>query len=62
MLNLNSYTKKIKNGMLSRDIDIVNKEDDDKGYEPVSCGEPQKSYKYEKYITNKELELVFRFF
>ena len=40
------------------DNDIVNEEDDEKGYESENCGEPWKYYKDEKYITNKELELV----
>ena len=38
--------------------DAVNKEDDNKGYESENCGEPWKNYEDEKYITNKELELV----
>ena len=44
----------------TNDDDTVNKEDDDIGNESENCGESQKNYKDEKYITNKELELVLQ--
>ena len=31
-------------------------------YESENCGEPWKNYEDEKFIKNKELELVLRFF
>ena len=35
-------------------------EEDDSGYEAENWGEPSKYHKDEKYITNKELEIVLR--
>ena len=49
-------------GCLPNNDDTVNEEDDDKGYESENCGESWKNYKDEKYITNKELEVVLRNF
>ena len=37
-------------------------EEDDSGYESENWGEPWKNYKDEKYITNKELEIVLQNF
>ena len=35
-------------------------EEDDSGYESENIGEPWTNYKDEKYITDKELEIVFQ--
>ena len=42
------------------DDEIVNKDNDDKGHESEDCGELWKNYKDEKYIINKQLELVWQ--
>ena len=41
------------------DDDTVNKEDES-GYESENWGEPWKNYEDEKYITDKELEIVLQ--
>ena len=45
---------------LPNDDDTVNKDNNDMGYKSENCGEPWKKYKDEKYVKNKELELVLR--
>ena len=42
--------------------DTINKEGHDKGFESENCGEPQKNYKDEKYITNNEWEVALQNF
>ena len=42
---------------LPNNDDPINKEDDS-GYESENCGEPWKNYKDEKYIINKDLEII----
>ena len=55
------YKKDKEWNALPNDDDTVNKEDDS-AYESENEGDPWKTYKDEKYITNNELEIVLQIF